>query len=126
MPHEHWNDVPGDIAGEDATNLPGSLGMDNPDLSPDAMVDALTDNDVVTPTGEMVTATDAGAGSTAGTSYAAATNDDSTIDPNTLALERRQGSAELGGTPDEAQGTQQARDLSIESEGPYGDKPKAA
>ena len=33
---EHWNDVPGDIAGEEADDLPGGFGVDDPDKDVDA------------------------------------------------------------------------------------------
>lgn len=149
MPREHWNDVPGDIAGEEDEDLPGGLGINNPDRDPDAMVDQLTDNDVRNAYGDQFTSLDETGGSTSGTNYATGTNDGSTIDPKELVTgeEAHPGAAvgftgdemskrvtpgsvhpedtdrdefAVGGTPDESRTSQQAENMSVETEGPFG------
>ncbi len=38
--HEHWHDVPGDIAGEaHVDNLPGGFGVDDPDRDVDTTLE---------------------------------------------------------------------------------------
>ena len=80
MPREHWNDVPGDLAGEEAENLPGGFGSYDPDLNPDEMVEDITEGDVIRPASEVNTARD-GRGRA---SYAEAMNTGSTVDPADL------------------------------------------
>lgn len=145
MPGEHWNDVPGDIAGSDAENLPGGFGIDNPDNNTDATVDDLIDNDVTDPLGNTIAAFGEAGGTTAGTAYAEGTNSGSTINPNELvsgeeahpgagvgftggendkrvdpealrAHEEQSTGADLGGTPDETNTAQQRENMSIETE----------
>ncbi|HEY3375987.1 MAG TPA: hypothetical protein VGL77_00710 [Armatimonadota bacterium] len=102
MPREHWNDMPGDIAGSDADNLPGGFGSYNPDLNPDAMVDEVIENDVIGPTGTEFTPTDQQGGITAGTSYAEGTDTGSTVDPaDLLEGEEAHPGAAVGFTGDE-------------------------
>lgn len=82
MPHEHWNDVPGDIAGETADNLPGGFGADNPDDDPDALYNDVTGHDVYRGNAERgFTPLDETPGSTAGTSFAQGIDTGSTVDP---------------------------------------------
>lgn len=90
MPREHWNDVPGDLAGSNANNLPGGFGVDDPDAGADAMVDEVTDNDVTSPTGETFTRRDNRGGSTSGTDYTDASNTGASVDPADL-LEGNEG-----------------------------------
>lgn len=52
MPREHFNDVPGDISGSEAEDLPGGFGEYDPDNNVDATIDELVDNDVRSPLGE--------------------------------------------------------------------------
>jgi hypothetical protein len=84
MPREHWNDVPGDIAGEDAENLPGGFGLYNPDLSPDAYIDEMIENDVISPAGTGFAAVDQQGGTTSGTGYAESATTGATVDPADL------------------------------------------
>ena len=83
MPHDHDNDVPGDLVGEEPENLPGGFGGDDPDADIDATVDELFTNDVIAPLGEIFTATDSG-GITSGTDYTQAVGDGATVDPADL------------------------------------------
>jgi len=69
MPHEHFNDMPGDITGSEAENLPGGFGGDDPDADLDATIDELIDNDVRAPGGETFVALDQQDGLTTGTGY---------------------------------------------------------
>ncbi len=99
---EHYNDVPGDLAGGGADDLPGGFGVDNPDLSPEAMVDEVADMDAIGPTGTAFTATDQTPGDTAGTSVASGVDTGASIDPADL-LEGNEGhpGAAVGFTGDE-------------------------
>lgn len=156
MPREHWNDVPGDIAGGEAEDLPGGFGVYNPDLNPDAMVDDVVESDVISPTGSRFSATDQHGGDTAGTGYAEGTNTGSTIDPAELlegeeahpgaavgftgdemdkrtpawaeSMREEANDAEMveGGAPIEAESPQQERNFSVETEGPIGGEERAA
>lgn len=76
---EHFNDVPGDIAGSEAENLPGGLGEYDPDNDVDATIDELVDNDVMNPDGQAFARRDQQGGVTTGTSYAEATGNDATV-----------------------------------------------
>ncbi|MHB9130495.1 MAG: hypothetical protein ACYDBB_05305 [Armatimonadota bacterium] len=150
MPGDEYNDVPGDIVGEDAENLPGGFGTYDPDADVDATIDELIDNDVRSATGQSFYSTDAN-GMTSGTAYVEAVGDGSTIDPAVL-LEGEEGhpgaavgftGAENdkrvapetmpqhrtkretentvgGGVDNEAYTPEQRRDRSVESEGPFG------
>ncbi|HEY3417604.1 MAG TPA: hypothetical protein VGM23_12035 [Armatimonadota bacterium] len=81
---EHWNDVPGDIVGENAENLPGGFGVDDPDYDIDATIDELVNNDVTGPDGQGFGPKEEHGGSTTGTSYAAGANTGSSVDPEVL------------------------------------------
>ncbi|HOF86779.1 MAG TPA: hypothetical protein PLZ36_01575 [Armatimonadota bacterium] len=70
---EHNNDMPGDIADENANALPGGFGVENPDLSPDALVDEVMGLDVVGPSGIAFIPTNQPPGDRAGASFADAT-----------------------------------------------------
>ena len=84
MPREHWNDVPGDLAGEEAENLPGGFGSYDPDADVDATVNELIDDSVRDPLGTQFAATDQKGGITAGTGYAEALEPGATVDPKDL------------------------------------------
>lgn len=148
--HEHYNDMPGDIAGGDAENLPGGFGTSNPDASVEATIDELIDNDVNDPLRQGFSRTDNRGGDTSGTDYAEAVDTGSTVEPSHLlegneahpgamvgftgeedekyappeasAPPARNLPAESGthGGTDEVVGTQQAENMSIETEGPTG------
>ena len=147
MAREHWNDVPGDIAGGDAEDLPGGFGSYDPDRSPEAMVDELFNNDVIGITGTEFTPQDQQGGDTSGTPYTDAVDTGSTIDPNELIageeahpgagvgftgaeneklippelLQTGESPGEnppLGGTSDEPYTHQQQEDMSVETEVP--------
>ncbi len=64
---KHSNDMPGDIADENANALPGGFGLYNPDQSPDALADEVTGLDVVGPTGHAFTSRNLPPGDIAGT-----------------------------------------------------------
>ena len=84
MPREQRNDMPGDIAGGDADNLPGGFGTDNPDNNVDAAIDELIGNDVRGPSGEEFSWRDARGGATTGTGYTDAADEGATVDPADL------------------------------------------
>ena len=146
MPREHFNDVPGDIAGSDAENVPGGFGVDDPDRDLDATIDELVDNDVRGPSGEGFYWQDQQGGDTTGTGYVNAIDTGSTA-PMADLLEgeeghpgaavgftgaerdkqapppqprRKAGEAPLGGQPTERYTAQQQENMSVESEGPAG------
>lgn len=105
MPREHFNDVPGDIVGSIADDLPGGLGTRDPDMSDDAMIDELVDNDVVSPfSGRIAAFTNQGGGATTGTGYAHAADSGASVDPADL-LEGEEGhpGAALGVTGEDRQ-----------------------
>jgi|GEM_PF-2565951 len=76
---EHFNDVPGDIVGSSAENLPGALGADDPDADIDATIDELIDNDVIAPGGEQFAARDQQGGVTTGAGYIEPKGDGATV-----------------------------------------------
>ena len=84
MPRRYDEDVPGDVAGEDAQNLPGGFGVYNPDLDPNAVIDEIVGNDVMSPQNEVVARIESHGGTTAGTSYAEGVDTGSTVDPEVL------------------------------------------
>lgn len=90
MPRERWNDVPGDIAGGHAENLPGGFGTYDPDHSVDATIDELVGNDVRGRTGPGFTPTDQRGGDTTGTGYTDEVDSGSTVEPSHL-LEGEEG-----------------------------------
>ncbi|MHB9022798.1 MAG: hypothetical protein ACYC7E_01290 [Armatimonadota bacterium] len=87
---EHWNDVPGDIVGEHAENLPGGFGADDPEYDIDSTVDELVNNDVAGPDGQRFGPKEQSGGLTTGTSYVEATNTGFSVDPEVL-LEGEEG-----------------------------------
>ena len=81
---EHFNDMPGDIAGSEAENLPGGFGAYDPDNDIDATIDEQVGNDVMNPDGQMFGALDQQGGFTTSTGYTEAVNDGSTVPPADL------------------------------------------
>ncbi|MHB9107803.1 MAG: hypothetical protein ACYDCO_12170 [Armatimonadota bacterium] len=144
---EHFNDVPGDIAGSEAENLPGGLGEYDPDNDVDATIDEQVGNDVMNPDGRTFGIKNQQGGSTTGTGYTEPTNDGASVPPEDL-LEGEEGhpgaavgftGAErdkratqqprrarqpeepaLGGRTTEPETDQQERNMSVETEGPTG------
>jgi hypothetical protein len=146
MPREHFNDMPGDISGSDAEDLPGGIGGYDPDNDIDATIDELVDNDVRGPSGESFYYQDQQGGDTTGTGYVEASNEGSTV-PMADLLEGEEGhpgaavgftGAELdkkapppqpphapeempiGGMEHERETVQQQENMSVETEGPTG------
>lgn len=120
MRRKDQDDVLGDIVDEETSNLPGGFGVFNPDASIEATANEITEDDVRGPLGEVIAAKDERGGITAGTSYAEAVNEGSTVDPAAL---RQPGD----GDDDvdrylESEAPQQRRNQSVESEGPFGDQ----
>jgi len=76
---EHFNDMPGDIVGSSAENLPGALGADDPDADLDATIDELVDNDVRAPGGEQFVVLDQQGGTTTGAGYVEPKGDGSSV-----------------------------------------------
>jgi len=76
---EHFNDVPGDIVGSEAEDLPGALGADDPDNDLDATVDELVGNDVMNPDGQTFTVLDQQGGDTTGTGYVEPSGDGASV-----------------------------------------------
>lgn len=101
---EHWNNMPGDIADEDAENVPGGLGTFNPDQNPSAVVDEVTDTDVVGPDGQAFIPTNSG-GTIAGTNLVEAGENGATVDPRELGegQEAAHPGATIGFTGDEVE-----------------------
>jgi hypothetical protein len=83
MVRKHDNTMPGDLADESGRNLPGGMGTDDPDLNPDATIDELFGNDVISPSGEIISAVDSG-GTTSGTGYATGDNTGATVSDEEL------------------------------------------
>ena len=79
MPREHFNDIPGDIAGSERKNLPGGFGADDPDDNLDAIVDELAPHDVRAPDGEGFYYRDQRGGDTTGAGYTEETNTGSSV-----------------------------------------------
>lgn len=122
MRRKQWDDdVPGDIVDEDTDNLPGGFGAYNPDRDVNAMVDAAAENDILTPGGEVIAHMEQHGGIPVGNSYAEAANEGSTVDPDDLLTEDEGDELGVGGLAEDMQ-YQQRRDLSVESEGPFGDQ----
>ena len=80
MPREHWNDVPGDVAGEEAEDLAAGVGEADPDARPEALLDAMG-NDI---NGLAFKISNKQGGIIAGASYAEGTSDGETVDPGEL------------------------------------------
>ncbi|HEX2952269.1 MAG TPA: hypothetical protein VHV83_22270 [Armatimonadota bacterium] len=154
MPREHWNDVPGDIAGGNDEDLPGGFGLDDPDNNTDATIDDVVDNDVINTYGQGFSAQDQTGGITSGTGYAHGEDGGSTVDPNELVMgeeahpgagvgftgeerdkrvtpgsvhpeDTERDNFPLGGTPDESRTGQQSENISVETEGPFGGEGQA-
>ncbi len=82
---EHWNDMPGDLADEDTSDLPGGFGADNPDRDPDALYGEVRGEPILGGASERgFTPLDQRGGDTAGTGYAEGTNTGFTVDPADL------------------------------------------
>ncbi len=123
--HEHWNDVPGDIAGEDnLENQPGGFGVDDPDRDIDADLEEHFPERIFHGTDRLTTA------SQGNDTMAAETeeyNEGATVSYHDLLEEEKGPGAGLipeGGEETEVETEQQRRNMSVESEGPYGDVKK--
>ncbi len=80
MPREHWNDVPGDLAGSSAADLPAGFGVDDPDADVDATVDELVGGDVRSPTGQRFVRREQRGGISAGAGRTAPGSDGASVD----------------------------------------------
>ena len=144
---EHFNDVPGDIAGSEAENLPGGFGENDPDNDVGAMIDEQVGNDVMNPDGQTFVRQDQQGGSTTGTGYVEATGDGASVPladlvegeedhpgaavgftgaerdkraPSRPHRPRKPEGIPLGGQSTEPETDQQEKNRSMETEGPTG------
>jgi hypothetical protein len=99
---ERFNDMPGDIAGEAAGDLPGGFGVGNPDNDPNALVDEVTGMEVVGPDSTEFVETNQPVGDMAGTGVADGQHTGASVDPADL-LEGNEGhpGAAIGFTEEE-------------------------
>lgn len=144
---EHSNDVPGDIVGEDAENLPGGFGTDDPDNDADAVYDEryplkiyhgedrittgmqggdtiageteAQGEDATVSSRDLLAGNEGNPGAAIG--FIGAENDKQVI-PETTPGEKEPTSGLIpeGGLPDDSETEQQQRNMSVETEGPAG------
>lgn len=117
--HEHWNDVPGDIAGEDSPgNLPGSFGIDDPDRDVDATLEDFFPHRILHGTDRI---TSAAQGNDTVEPDTVGEGEGATVSERDLASEDERSSAAglipEGGEDSDVETEQQHRNRSTESQG---------
>jgi len=150
---EHENDVPGDIVGEEAEDLPGGFGVDDPDKDAENTIDEFYRPKILQGTDRITTeaqgnSTIAGETEPQGEGATVSYRDllegeeghpgaavgftgeekEKRVLPETEERKPKPptGLIPEGGTPTEVETEQQLRNQSVESEGPFGDQGKKA
>lgn len=117
--HEHWNDVPGDIAGEESTNdLPGGFGVEDPDRDVDDTLEDYLPLRILRGTDRITTASQ---GNDTLRGDTEEHGDGATVSDHDLLESDAAGPAPQGGVPTDEETEQQLRNRSTESQGPVGD-----
>ncbi len=118
--HEHWNDVPGDIAGEEnLDNLPGGLGTDDPDRDVDSTLEDFFPQRILRGTDRI---TSAAQGNDTIAAETEAQGDGATVSNRDLESDTGAATADAGLIPEGGEDTeveteQQRRNRSTESQG---------